>query len=121
MSAWFVSDKEINVLASVYHTHYRVEDTTYEATCKLFRDQNIKSLKARYGKFNGTHKIVANLIPEAEWPDTITILKLCDYYDYQSCETSDYKDTKAANLINTIRGDLIGNLPGYSEAPWGLR
>jgi hypothetical protein len=48
----------------------------------------------------------------------IDILKMCDGLEYQSCETSDWRETLAYNLLTRIRHAAIAELPGYEEAPW---
>lgn len=50
----------------------------------------------------------------------VEVLKACDCYDYQSCETDDYHETTAAKLVDRIRKSAIGKLPGYEDAPWGI-
>jgi len=47
----------------------------------------------------------------------IAILKACDCYDYQACETDDYQETLACLIIEAIRNRAISVLPGYDEAP----
>jgi len=52
------------------------------------------------------------------------ILKACNCYDYQACETDDYYGTKAAKFVNAVRekylskGEAKGNL--YDALLWGL-
>jgi hypothetical protein len=48
----------------------------------------------------------------------IDILKMCDCLNYQSCETEDWYDTLAYEILNDIRYIAISELPGYDEAPW---
>jgi hypothetical protein len=48
----------------------------------------------------------------------VALLKLCDCLDYQSCETEDWKQTAAHELLELIRGAAICALPGYEKAPW---
>jgi hypothetical protein len=50
----------------------------------------------------------------------IEILKACDCLEYQSCETDDYYETPAYEILNMIRKAAIQALPGYDEAPWGI-
>lgn len=48
----------------------------------------------------------------------VAILKMCDCLEYQSCETDDYRQTVAFELLDRIRGAAISALPGYEDAPW---
>lgn len=48
------------------------------------------------------------------------ILKACDCYDYQACETDDYDQSIARRIIDRIRDRAIHSLPGYEDAPWGI-
>lgn len=44
------------------------------------------------------------------------IIKACDGYDYQACETADYEDTDAAKIVRVIRHTAINALPEYRSA-----
>jgi hypothetical protein len=48
----------------------------------------------------------------------VSILKMCDALEYQSCETEDYRKSVAFDLLDSIRGEAIHSLPGYDDAPW---
>lgn len=48
----------------------------------------------------------------------VSLLKMCDCLEYQSCETSDWDATPAYRLLNAIRKASIHALPGYDDAPW---
>jgi hypothetical protein len=50
--------------------------------------------------------------------EVIAALKLLDSWDYQSCETDDFKTTPAYAFADTARRALITMLPGYDDAPW---
>ena len=49
----------------------------------------------------------------------VVILKQISCYEYQSCETDDWKDTEAYAFCQSLRHATIDRLPGYEEAPWG--
>jgi hypothetical protein len=51
----------------------------------------------------------------------IEIVKACDCYDYQACETPDYRETEAASFIDSVRYRAICKLPGYDAAAWGIK
>lgn len=46
------------------------------------------------------------------------LLKMCDCLEYQSCETDDYRQTVAFELLDNIRGAAIRCVPGYDDGPW---
>jgi hypothetical protein len=48
----------------------------------------------------------------------VSILKMCDCLEYQSCETDDYRSTTAFKLLDAIRRAAIHTLAGYDDAPW---
>lgn len=47
----------------------------------------------------------------------VSIIKGCSCFDYQACETDDYEDSLAAEIIRGIRDHALSRLPGYDEAP----
>lgn len=52
----------------------------------------------------------------------VAILKGCNCYDYQACETDNYDQSEAYRIINAIRQAAIRKLPGYDDAPgWEFR
>jgi hypothetical protein len=53
------------------------------------------------------------------------IVKQCDCFDYQACETDDYKETHAARLVESVRakGIAAGGAtkgPAYDACKWGI-
>ncbi len=48
----------------------------------------------------------------------VSILKMCDCLEYQSCETDDYGETLAFQLLDQIRREAIRALPRYDDGPW---
>jgi len=50
----------------------------------------------------------------------VIVLKACDCYDYQACETNDYHERWAAKWVQQLRKSMISKLPGYDDAPWGF-
>lgn len=48
----------------------------------------------------------------------VETLKALQSYDYQSCETPDYRETAACKLVEIMRQFAIESLPGYDEAKW---
>jgi len=52
-----------------------------------------------------------------ERPTPVSVLKGCDCFDYQSCETGDYGSSIACAIIEAIRKRAILCLPEYDDAP----
>lgn len=50
----------------------------------------------------------------------VTVLKLIDCYEYQSCEHPGWEESQAKRLSGQLRKQAISKLPGYDEAPWGF-
>ncbi len=53
-------------------------------------------------------------------PSPVEIIKAAQCFDYQACETDDWKESVACKIIQHIEGTAIRMLPGYEQAPWGL-
>jgi hypothetical protein len=127
MSAFMVSDKHIVILTealcrcnremSIYTPFGQIAHTLWE--------QNARSLRARY-------KDADTMIPpEPDWEQarrffhlpysTVQLLKLAHCYDYQACETEDYKDGNVAfDFSQTLQSLLVRQLPGYDAAEWAI-
>lgn len=92
---------------------------------KMLMQENVRSFCFRYKE---TVEENQWFVDTFTWRQTakdsmrtpIQIIKACDCYDYQACETSDYWDTPAAKLVSMIRKDAIRNLSGYEEAEWSI-
>jgi hypothetical protein len=51
----------------------------------------------------------------------LAVLKGCECFDYQACETDDYKSSIAYAIIDAIRKRAILCLPGYDDSPgWDI-
>lgn len=82
--------------------------------------ENVRSLLVRYPGDRDmirtdpyTHETALQVKP-------VWVLKACDCYDYQACESPDYEQSFAARLVNQIRHAAVNALPGYDGAPWGI-
>lgn len=50
----------------------------------------------------------------------VWIIKACDCYDYQACETDNYDQSIAYQIIRAIRAKATRSLLAYDKAPWGI-
>lgn len=87
-------------------------------------EENARSVNARYEPTLAA-ELVGNVVPlPRRWLPSyarltpVEVLKACACYDYQACETDDYRDTVAFALVELIRGHAISLLPGYDDAAW---
>lgn len=110
------------------------------ATGQLLLDQNVRSVTARYPdetpdtlpgpadlarvhEYEYRHPLeracdLATGLPKEAW-----VIRACDCWRYQSCETADHEETAAWAVVDAIREDAINSLvdkvaPG---APWGIK
>lgn len=94
---------------------------TAYATVLLWENQ--RSLAARYPDDekgpDGSIKVSEREYSNHEAIPTVAIMKMANCYGYQACETDDYADTAAAEIIRAIKEHAISELPGYEDAPWG--
>jgi hypothetical protein len=132
MSAFLCSEPHINLLANFWAQGDLAKG---RKAFKLLVAENLRSLSARYPgrdfldewkrdakryKFRSIPRIKDYTAQLAT-----LIVKQCNCFDYQACETVDYETTEAAQLVRSIRdaaiaagGDVAG--PKYDAAPWGI-
>ena len=96
----------------------------------ILYQENVRSVRARYpqDKWDGLPGPISKPIHIVLDPidqtlakfrlPPVAILKMCDCLEYQSCETEDYRQTVAFELLDRIRRAAIHCLAGYEDAPW---
>jgi hypothetical protein len=84
---------------------------------QILMNQNYRSVNHRYSETEPTPRF-HNYAKKDYTP--VEILKACDSYSYQSCETEDWDQTEAFAILQAIRSTAIGNLPGYEKAQWSI-
>ena len=96
----------------------------------ILYQENIRSVRDRYpsdkwDELPGPIEIPIHIVvaPEDQVKaiyrlPPVSILKMCDCLEYQSCETEDYRQTIAFDLLDNIRRAAIHCLAGYEDAPW---
>lgn len=127
MSAFICSDTHILALVEagrIYSYEHSPQSLDHSATSfqeivDILLGENYRSVNYRYRNEMGErHKLTYKPIP-MKW-SPVDILKACDCFDYQACETEDYTSSRAAKIIDKIRHLAIKKLSGYEKAPWGI-
>lgn len=121
MSAWLCSEDHLSCIVNA------VDGTADHF--KTLLAENLRSLAARYpGRdFLADWQADAKTYrfnPLARYSPT-QVVKSCDSYDYQACETDDYRTTLAATFVQIVREHAIahgGATKGfaYDKADWSL-
>ena len=131
MSAYTVSDKTISGMLQVVRLarcgvgvywsgeSYRITSDNLNEVGQKLVNENYRSVNCRYDEDTKPHEFSVVPLSMAELTP-VQIIKLCDCYSYQSCETDDWKLTEAFAIYDALRGAAIAMLPGYEDAPWGL-
>ena len=121
MSAWLCSEDHISAIVNAN------EGSVKEF--KMLLKENLRSLAARYpGRdFLADWKKEAKtyMLKTRVAVDATSVIKCCDSFDYQACETDDYKTTKAAAYVEKARAAAIAKGgqpagPAYDQADWSL-
>jgi len=133
MSAFVVNEAHVKALVAYYASRKYSRKTPEEATeiARELMRENIRSVSFRYPQDRPRELPGPIPTPEADMiefgyaeiahpsvQDPVAILKMCACLEYQSCETPDYRETKAYDLLNRIRHGAIADLPGYDQAQW---
>lgn len=91
----------------------------------ILKAENMRSLEARYaGEPAYTRADAPKATPDLVRAATVflpgVVFKLAHCLDYQSCETSDWRQTVAYQVLETIKDTAARKTEGYEQAPWGL-
>ncbi len=133
MSAFLVSDNHIDTLitfAARKRITFSIDNRQLDARIvedandigQILVNQNVRSVNARYSENDIVDEYIFRDVglQNQHVANIVQILKACDCYDYQACETDDYRNTTAASIIDRIRSYAIHSLPGWEEAEWAL-
>ena len=122
MSAWFVSKLDIDLLVTAYAALKPVDDPT--ALGRMLWAENVKSLRCRYPDYPEEHEeqdSEVNAYVYAPLPaNTRAVSKICDFYDYQTCEHPTYRKSKAYRIVRAIRAAHPTPLEQCKDLPWGI-
>ena len=143
MSAFIVGHDHIDALLTFAtdrrsdRLSYYVNDTRVEITHdnvteigRILLTENERSVRHRYPGDDaddlpgtiGEDAAGYSFTRFAEPLTAVSVLKGCDCFDYQSCETDDYRHSLAYAIVSAIRNYAISRLPEYSDGPgWEFR
>ena len=133
MSGYIVSQDDLNCLVTYLdrssdtmpivvrrYTNNQVNKYLVEQIGEILQQANYDGVNARYQACNTPLPYKFVRYTKKEHLEPIVIIKLCDHFDYQSCDAEAYKTSDASKIINMIRKEAIRQLPGYDNAPWGI-
>lgn len=127
MSAFILGHKHINALVNYAYNHdmhFCHDDIGYNgqtdrrAIGQTLMNENHRSVNYRYEENDTPREYVFKF--SDVYYSSVQLLKACDCYDYQSCETPDYRETFAAKIVQGIRKHVIRNIEGYNDAMWEI-
>ncbi len=110
--------------ASAPHNCKRIDGSSDASEIgQILLDENYRSVNRRYNETDKAARYTFrqhwHALEDRPHLRAVRIIKACNYFDYQACETDDYEQTPAASIINQIRKAAMYQLPGYEDAPWG--
>jgi hypothetical protein len=143
MSIYVLSDNHINALLT-YAIAHRIslpvrdadgsirtaldlsKSADQQKAADILHTQNVRSVCFNYPEDNAdeygliTFKRYWHNGIAGQCISGVQVIKACECYDYQSCETDDYEQTTAKLIIASISRHAISELPGYEEAEWSI-
>lgn len=97
------------------------QQETADAYANILCAENVRSVNHRYTEHT-PEDLSAITVTARDMCNShltaVSILKMLDCLEYQSCETEDYESTLAYKLLSQIRASAIRSIPGYETAPW---
>ena len=142
MSAQIVSDNEVLLIASCYcerlYDPLKLHDSDMNNVVIVAKEllaENYKSYNYRYSEAGSFPLDLSKWVIEGGYNmwllrdycvellnkySTVEKLKLVMHYQYQACEHINWKETRPIEISNDAKDKLIGQLPSYEGAPWGI-
>lgn len=121
---WVVSPEDADRnpvgIRSTLGTNFRyLNPETASVVGQILVDANAKSIEARYEE--DEFRIYEYNAPRTLSWNPVEIMSACSCYDYQSCESDDYKESEACAIIDAIRHLCISILCDQNHTPWEIR
>lgn len=131
MSAFVVSDFHVRALVSwailrhgcdavTYHWSGSRRDVRRDASrvASVLYAENVRSVNARYNEAEPAHGFAFKRVDVGHLRPA-DIVNACNCLDYQSCETSDWRETEAFAIVDAIRDAAVRDLCAGSDV-WCL-
>jgi hypothetical protein len=137
MSAWFVTEKHINVIVTAAIALDVIDEGLAQETGRELWGENAKSLIFRYG----TDSKLADAVGDYQFKpepteDLIFIYKQVRCFNYQACEDPGYETSPSSALVEKLCARIlevtglthapsllhtdISLRQDYNSAPWGV-
>lgn len=122
MSAFIVSEDHINVIVSFFVTpvmddrlwlkvngnYGYMDGETVQAVAEILYNENVRSVNHRYNDSEGNESYEFEYVPRARQKYNVAeIAGALDCLEYQSCESDDYRQTQAFDIITMMRKHLL--------------
>lgn len=130
MSAYLVTDEHISAMLQAATPRYPGDGKTYyyggtrhpfggyhQETGQILLDENYRSVNYRYSEDDKSHRFQLRAVRSCS---AVELIKMAHCYQYQSCETPDWKQTEGYAIIVALEAMAIRKLSGYDEATWGF-
>lgn len=110
----------------------RSRDAVPDKIGMMLWSENFASIHDRYpdtiegGEYPGPIGIAHEHVLTYTWPEgtprlnAVEALKATQCYQYQSCEHDGWETSEAKRFTDALKENLIGHVPGYDEAAWGI-
>ena len=132
MSAFTVGNRHINVMLKAaslsrhpgdgaryyWNDESRYFNGSLHTIGQKLVDENFRSVNYRYTKQVEAEQFKSMALRAEYTP--VQIIKACDCYNCQACETPDWQETEAYAIMTALRERAIDMLPGYDEADWNI-
>jgi hypothetical protein len=120
-----LSKTHLGVLAAYYADSRGRGDfeDLYLSTFQLFNAANALGVEARYKKHQDMHETPPNYFDMsrlARDSSKVELLKAAACFEYQSCESDTWKESRAKHRLDDLTACLIAELPGYMDALWAI-
>lgn len=126
MSAYVVTDEHIAAILQASSPQYPGDSFSYywndEQHCtknlgQILLNENYRSVNFRYSKNDSPHEFQPKAIQQYK---PVEILSLIAGYEYQACETDDWRETEAFAIVDALKHRAIKRLDGYEKDPWSI-
>ncbi len=134
MSAYQVSNDTIDLLvaaADAWRQTFEGTDNQPRHACshrdeagQLLLDENVRSVNSRYAETAAAplYRWTPICLDRAScgMPIAVLVLGSVRCLRYQSCETENYSETRAARFLDRIEAEACRRLINTHDAPWGF-